>query len=162
MRFEGVQRYDAPAREVFDLYCSAELYAALPDFSRISRPELVERVEHPDGVTVRVRYRFIADLPAAALAIIDPERMTWIEETRYDASTLTGTTRLLPDHYASKMQASATVRFVADGDGSRRLVQGDLKVKVLLVGGQVERVIVDGLEEHLTEEQQVVARILDH
>lgn len=160
MKFEGVQRYDAPAREVFDLYCSAELYEQLPDFSRVSRPELVDRVEHPDGVTIRARYRFVADLPAAALAIIDPARMTWVEETRYDAATLTGTTRLLPDHYASKMQASATVRFVDDGGGSHRRVSGDLKVKVLLVGGQVERVIVDGLEEHLTEEQRVVAGIL--
>ena len=58
------------------------------------------------------------------------------------------------------MQASATVRFTDDGDRSRRVVRGDLKVKVLLVGGQVERVIVDGLEEHLTEEQKVVARLL--
>lgn len=160
MKFEGVQRYDAAPRELFELYCSENLYRSLPDFSRISRPDLVDRIEHADGVTIRVRYRFIADLPAAALAIIDPERMTWIEETRYDATSLTGTTRLLPDHYASKMQASATVRFTDDGDGSRRVVRGDLKVKVLLVGGQVERVIVDGLEEHLTEEQKVVARLL--
>lgn len=160
MKFEGAQRYDAPAREVFDLYCSEGLYDALPDFSRISRPELIDRAEHGDDVTIRVRYRFIADLPAAALAIIDPDRMTWIEETRYDASTLTGSTRLLPDHYASKMQAAAKVRFVDHGDASRRVVQGDLKVKVLLVGGQVERVIVAGLEEHLTEEQKVVASLL--
>jgi hypothetical protein len=33
-------------------------------------------------------------------------------------------------------------------------------VRILLVGGQVERAIVDGLKEHLAEEAQLVAKIL--
>jgi hypothetical protein len=39
-------------------------------------------------------------------------------------------------------------------------VTGDVRVRVLLVGGQVERAIVSGLTEHLAEEAAVVADLL--
>ena len=109
---------------------------------------------------IRLRYKFTADLPTAALAIIDPDRLTWVEETTYDLAGLSSRVKLLPDHYASKLEASASARFVDRDDGSIRDVAGDLRVRVLLVGGQVERAIVEGLKEHLAEEAELVAKLL--
>lgn len=83
-----------------------------------------------------------------------------MEETTYDLARRTAAVRLLPDHYASKLHASAAATFGDQGDGSVRRVTGDLKVKVLLVGGQVEKAIVSGLTEHLDEEAQLVAKLL--
>ena len=160
MKFEVSQQFEAPASEVIERYCSLEMYEQLPDFDKISRPEIVDRTERSGLVQLRVRYRVIADLPAAALAIIDPERLTWIEDTTYDLAAMTATTRLLPDHYASKLEASASARFSDAPDGSRRTVSGNLRVHVLLVSGQVERAIVSGLQEHLSEEARLVAEFL--
>ena len=161
MKFEVSQRFDADVERVIACYSSAALYEQLPEFGKISRPEVRERIESGDRVTLRLHYRFIADLPTAALAIIDPDRLTWIEETVYDRAALTATTKLLPDHYASKMEASARACFTPSGEGSQRLVTGDLRVRVLLVAGQVERAIVAGLKEHLDEEATLVAKLLD-
>lgn len=160
MKFEVRQSFDATAEQVIACYASAELYQQLPDLSKISQPELLERTESGERVTLRLRYRFTADLPTAALAVIDPNRLTWVEHTTYDLAALVATTELHPDHYASKLQASATARFVATGDGAQRILAGDLRVRVLLVGGQVERAIVSGLTEHMDEEAVVVAEIL--
>lgn len=141
-------------------YASAELYDQLPNLSKISQPELLDRTETDERVTLRLRYQFIADLPTAALAVIDPDRLTWVEHTTYDLASLVATTELHPDHYASKLQASASARFVPAGDGAQRILSGDLRVRVLLVSGQVERAIVSGLTEHMDEEAEVVAGIL--
>ena len=160
MKFDAKQQFGADAAAVIECYSSAEMYQQLPEFGRISRPDLVDRTEHGDTVKLSLRYKFTADLPTAALAIIDPDRLTWVEETTYDLVGLTSRIRLVPDHYASKLEASASARFVDRGDGSIRDVSGDLRVRVLLVGGQVERAIVDGLKEHLAEEAELVAKIL--
>jgi hypothetical protein len=136
------------------------MYEQLPEFGKISRPDLLERTEQGNTVKLRLRYKFTADLPTAALAIIDPDRLTWVEETTFDLAGLTARIKLLPDHYASKLEASASARFVDRGEGSIRDVAGDLRVRVLLVGGQVERTIVDGLKEHLAEEAELVAKLL--
>lgn len=160
MRFRVTQRFDAPAGDVIDLYTSTELFEQLPEFGRIGRPEVLDRTERGATITIRLRYRFTAELPAAALAVIDPDRLTWVEETVTDRDARRSTVRLLPDHYASKLTAGATVTYHDLGDDARREVAGDLRVRVLLVGGQVERAIVAGLEEHLAEEAAAVTRIL--
>lgn len=160
MKFDVKQQFDADAAAVIGCYSSAEMYEQLPEFGKISRPDLLDRTASGDTVKIRLRYKFTADLPTAALAIIDPDRLTWVEETTYDLAGLTSRVKLLPDHYASKLEASASARFVDRGDGSIRDVAGDLRVRVLLVGGQVERAIVDGLKEHLAEEAQLVAKLL--
>jgi hypothetical protein len=160
VRFEVTQRFDADPAAVMACYSSTEMYGKLPEFGRISRPDVVDRTERGDTVTLKLHYAFVADLPAAAIAVIDPKHLTWIEETTYDLAALTARTRLIPDHYGSKFEASAHARFVDAAHGSTRNVSGDLKVHVLLVGGKVERVIVDGLKEHLDEEAKLVARLL--
>lgn len=160
MRFDVKQQFDDDAAAVIACYSSGAMYEQLPEFGRISRPDVLDRTERGDQITLRLRYKFIADLPTAALAIIDPDRLTWVEQTTYNLSALTARTKLLPDHYASKLEASASAKFADRGDGSIRDVSGDLRVRVLLVGGQVERAIVDGLREHLNEEAALVAKIL--
>jgi hypothetical protein len=160
MKFDVKQQFDADAAAVMGCYSSSEMYEQLPEFGKISRPDLLDRTATGDTVRIRLRYKFTADLPTAALAIIDPDRLTWVEETTYDLAGLTSRVKLLPDHYASKLEAAASARFVDRGDGSIRNVAGDLRVRVLLVGGQVERAIVDGLKEHLAEEAELVAKLL--
>ena len=48
------------------------------------------------------------------------------------------------------------------GQVARSLAQlsRDLKVRALLVGGQVEKAIVSGMREHFVNEEQVVAERL--
>ena len=136
MKFDVQQRYEAPAHDVMALYCDVGTYESLPEFGKISRPVVLDRNELGSSVTLRLRYRFTAELPAAALAVIDPERLTWIDETVYDFDAMTATTRLLPDHYASKLTASATASYLptAGGDSAIRRVTGDVP------GGASDRV----------------------
>ena len=164
MRFEIEQRFPAPPDVVLAAYTDPALYQALGRTTRIDRPSLLDIDRRGDAVVVRVRYRFTADVPAAALTVIDPNKLTWVDETRYDLSARTSSTGLVPDHYPDRIAGSATSQFVADGTDptvTRRLVAGDVTVRVPLVGGRVERAIVDGLREHLESEASAVAAHLD-
>ena len=165
MQFDIDQRYPAPVSAVLAAYTDRSLYDGLVAGTRVGKPEVLDVVRDGATALVRLRYRFAADLPGAALAVLDPARLTWVEETRYDLERAMSTTALRPDHYGDRLAASATARFDADrggSDGCRRRIMGEVVVRgVPLVGGRVERAIVDGLREHLTDEAAAVRRHLE-
>lgn len=160
MKFSVEQKYDRAAAEVIACYCDADSYARWPTGGHLSSPEVLSVVHSQPTVTVSLRYRFVASLPSAALAIIDPDKLTWVEESIYDLNRLSSTTRLIPDHYASKLSASITTTYRDTASGSIRETRGEFRVKILLFAGQVERAIVDGIRDHLRAEQAAISQIL--
>ena len=152
MRFNLQQRFSAGVADVLDLYSDPDFHTSLTGLTKVATPTLVSCRRTSEQVEMRLAYRFIAELPGAVTAVIDPERLTWVEHTIFDIAAATSTTTLLPDHYADKLKASINCRFTEDGEGATRSVAGDLEVHMFLVGGQVEKAIVSGLSEHLAEE----------
>ena len=51
---------------------------------------------------MRIRYRFSGDLSSAATAVLDPEKLTWVEESHHDLAARTVRFELHPDHYADR------------------------------------------------------------
>lgn len=166
MRFEITQQFDASPEGVQALYLDESFIAGGADEpdSRIAYVETVHHEVHDQSALLEVRYRFTADLPAAATAIISPDRLTWVERTEVDIESLVSTITIVPDHYANRLSASATATiWDPEGDGGAgavRSITGELKVRALLVGGQVERVIVDGMREHFAAEEARAADAL--
>ena len=64
----------------------------------------------------RVRYAFAGDLSSAVKAVVDPEQLTWVEESTLDRTTHRTTFRIVPDHYGRMLEASGTIDLVPDGD----------------------------------------------
>ena len=67
---------------------------------------------------------------------------------------------MLPDHYPDRLSASGTYRF-EEGDGGPETtvveVEGDLKVRVPIVGRSVEKVIVNDLRAYIADEVAGIA-----
>lgn len=160
MRFQVEQRFDAPVAAVLATYTDPAFYEQLVGLPKVGEPQVVEHRADADRVVMMVHYRFTADLPGAALAVIDADKLTWIEESTYDLAAATCRSKLLPDHYPDRLTASATSSFEPAGGGTVRRIDGDLKVRMPLVGGKVERAIVSGLQDHLADEARVANRYL--
>jgi hypothetical protein len=161
MRFELTQRFAGTADAVAAAYADPELYPTLVGLPKLGGIEVLGHRATDESAELRVRFRFIGDLPAAVTAVLDPARLTWVQESTHDLISGAATFRLVPDHYPDRLKASGrfTISPVA-GDGSSRRVQGELKVQALLVAGRVEQAIVSGLEEYLTAEAPAVDRYL--
>lgn len=106
-------------------------------------------------VVLGVRFAFRGSVSSAVKAVVDPTKLTWI--TRTEVFPEEGRTEwvVLPDHYPDRLSARGTYRFEtgAEGPASTRVtVDGDLKVRVPIVGRSVERVIVSGLREYIADE----------
>ncbi len=156
MRFAIKQRFAADAEAIARAYADPALYAALVGLPKLTQPEVVGHEVDGDTVVLQVRYRFGGELSPAARAVIDPDRLTWVERSTHDLSTRSATFSMVPDHYGDRFGCTGSYRFEADGGGCRRRGEGDVRVKALLVGGAVEAAIVSGLKEHLIDEVSVV------
>jgi hypothetical protein len=162
MRFEIHQRFGHPASAVNQVYADPDLYPTLVGLPKLGDIEVLRHEHTDDTARFAIRFAFTGHLPSAVTAVVDPTRLTWVQESVHDLANATVTFRLLPDHYPDRLAASGTVRVRPDGQGvgCTRVVAGDLRVKALLVAGKVEQAIVSGLEEYLVAEGPAVERYL--
>jgi hypothetical protein len=156
VRFFIEQRYQASLPEVEDAYCSPELLATLATLPKVGGAELLDQRTEGDRVLQRVRYHFTGELNSAVTAVVDPSRLSWVEESELDRTTHVTTWHIVPDHYASRLTCAGTFRLSEAGDGTLRRTEAEIKVHFPLVGGRVEKAIVSGLEEHAAAEQLAV------
>jgi hypothetical protein len=167
MRFQIEQNIAGPVEAVSRIYTEPRFYELLGELPKLGRPEVLERREENSLVHLAVRFRFTGNLSPAVTKVIDPAKLTWVEESAHDLSDHTVTFRMNPDHYQDRLRSQGTVRYEPDGEGvTRRLTDADLAVKVPLlmgggrVAGLVENAIVSGLRDHLAAEVDVVERLL--
>ena len=161
MRFSLETSYAADADAVAAAYADPALYDAFADLPRAGHPEVVGH-EVGDGVVrLDVRWRFTATLSAAARAVIDPDRLTWVERATHDLATRSVTYEMVADHYRDRFSCTGGYSFAATGpDQTTRRSHGDLRIKALLVARAVEGAIVDGLKDQLRAEVPLVERFV--
>jgi len=167
MRFEIEQKIAGPVEAVARIYSGSRFYEQLGGLPKLGRPEVLERREEGSLVHLSVRFRFTGNLSPAVTAVIDPAKLTWVEESVHDLDGHAVTFRMNPDHYADRLRSQGSVHYRPDGDATtRRLTVGELSVKVPLllgggrVAGVVEGAIVSGLRDHFAAEVEVVERLL--
>lgn len=157
VKFRIEQRFARPLAAVEDAFVDPAFLARLAELPKLGAPELVSREEVDGRVHQSVHYHFTGDLNAAARRVLDPTRLSWVEESTLDRSTHITTWRIVPDHYGRLIRCHGTFRLVAEGDSvTTRVAEADMKVSFPVVGGQVERAIVSGIEEHAALEERVL------
>ncbi len=160
MKFAVEQRIgfdpDATARALTD----PELYAGFAGLEKVAPPEVLERTVDGDLVRMRIRYRFAGALSAPARAVIDPDTLTWVDESVHDLARRHVHFVLHPDHHADRFRCHGEYQIEPTPEGCRRVASVDVRVRAVLVGHAVEGAIASGLREHLAEETRVIEAYL--
>ena len=161
MRFEIEQAIAGPVEAVARAYTEPRFYELLGRLPKLGRPEVLDRQENGSVVHLAVRFRFTGNLSPAVTRVVDPARLTWVEQSVHDLEHHTVTFHMQPDNYADRLRFDGSSRFEPAGDGrTRRVAEGDVAVRVPLVGRAVEGAIVSGLREHLAAEVAVVEHLV--
>ena len=167
MRFESEQRIAGPVDAVARIYTEPRFYERLGELPKLGKPEVLHRREDGALVHLAVRFRFTGHLSPAVAKVVDPARLSWVEESVHDLDRYTVTFRAEPDNYADRLRFDGSSRFEPDGhDVTRRLAEGDVAVKVPLLLGDgpvahaVAGAIISGIREHFAAEVAVVEQLL--
>ena len=159
MRFDFVQHLEAPLLPVEAAFVDPEFLRELAASPKLGRVELLDSTDDGDHVHQRIRYSFAGELSTAVKAVVDPARLTWVEDSTLDRRSHMTTFTILPDNYARLLDAAGSIELTPEDSGTTvRRVDGDLSVHVPFAGRKVEAAIVSGLREHADVEATVLNR----
>lgn len=157
MKSTDTQHIDAPAQAASEVLADPRFYLSRESSEAISAVELVDHAGDDQQVELRIRFAFTGDLNAAARAILNPDKLTWVQVTNHDLATGRVTFEILPDNYPDRLRCRGRYRIDPDGEQACiRTVATELHVKAPLVGAQVEHVIFDGFRRELESQARAV------
>ena len=136
-------------------YGTPAFYVGRPGRDDIAMVEVVRHDDLGERVLIEVRFAFTGSLSPAVRAVIDPAKMSWVTRTEVRPAEARTSWVVLPDHYPDRLSASGSYRFEEGDDGPDSTivhVEGDLRVRVPIVGRSVERVIVTDLRHYIRDE----------
>ena len=160
MRFRAEHDFPALPDAVAEVLCDPAFHLAV-DLPDLSRPEVVETTTAGTKRVLRLRYEFVGHLDPIARRILAGRTLSWLQDLSLDAATGSGQLSFSAEAEADRLYGSAVVTLVALDDAhTRRRVEGELFVKVPLVGGTAERRIVPGLVRRLDVEAEALRAVL--
>ncbi len=160
MKFSIRQAVAVPPARAMAAYGDPAFYEGREARDDIAVREVVTHEAEGDRVLLEVRFAFTGSVAPAVRAVVDPGRMSWITRTEILFSESRSNWVVLPDHYPDRLSASGTYVF-EEGDGGAETciveVEGELKVRVPIVGRSVEKVIVGDLRAYIADEVAGIA-----
>jgi hypothetical protein len=125
-------------------YASPSFYESRHDIAVLGAAER-------DGA-LEVHYRFEGHVSGAVRAVVDPDKLSWLTRLSVQAHELRCIWDIVPDHYPDRLSSNGRYTFEAQEGGTLVAIDGELRVRVPLVGRSVERVIVSGLRTYIEAE----------
>jgi hypothetical protein len=155
VRFEVVHSFPYDPDTVADAILDEDYQHSLEDVESVEHRELLSQEERPDGTVVR-RTRCVLDLHITGMAksFVGDGDPAWVEEATWHPERMEWTWVVIPEVAEGLLDAKGTIALRGNGNGTERVIEGDVKVKVPLYGGKVEGWIVAGIEQAYAEEAE--------
>jgi hypothetical protein len=154
------QEIPAPVDAVVAALVDSDFLTRMAELPKLGSAEVVANDRDADIVKLQVRYLFQAELSAAVTRVVDPTKLTWIEDSTCDLSSYLTTCVIRPDNYVNLLEGSYEASITVSDAGCIRTVTGKIKVRVPLLGGKVEKAIVGGLTENSNAQTVLLTEFL--
>lgn len=161
MHFEREHDFGGTVEQVASIMSDPAFQTGL-DLPDLARPDVV--AHEVDGASHRLtlRYAYVGQLDPIAQKVVGGRTLTWVQDLRIDVSTGRGTLGFSAEGVGGRADGSASVVISVTGDGAteaacRRVISGDFRIKIPLIGTKAEKAIVPGLARRLDVEADAVA-----
>ncbi|HEX2191858.1 MAG TPA: DUF2505 family protein [Acidimicrobiales bacterium] len=159
MRFRAEHRFRAPVGAVADLLVDAAFHRELelPDV------ELLDvLLADGDGAAalLTLRYEYVGHLDPPAARLLGGRRLTWVQKVTVDRDAGTGRLSFAAEGNEDRLYGTAEFALRADDEETLWLLEGEVRVRVPLVGGAAERRVLAGMLRRLEIEAQQMAEEL--
>ena len=163
MQFEFQHVVSAPLAKVEETFLSRRFLDVLKE--RMTSVKEIEVLEFDDsGPTVRrrVRYRLHPIIKRVGLKKIPPEAFEWVEESEYyrDSHSMTFTNVLTHPRLRPLFINTGKVTLSPDGAKTVRRLEGELAIKVPVLGRMAEKVVYSRATDILAEESRILESLI--
>ncbi|MES2640020.1 MAG: DUF2505 domain-containing protein [Myxococcota bacterium] len=122
--------------------------------------EVIERRRDGSRTYDELRVSPRKELPALAQRALGTSRFSYVQIVEADDDTMTTTWKVLSDVIPDKVRCEGTSRVIPAPDGCERIIEGEIKVSIPLVGGAIEKVVLEQLERSYERSYEVIRRHL--
>jgi hypothetical protein len=145
MEFRIAHRFSCSAADWWRASKTPEFEAAVAAASSVTITQL--SLETAGGVT-RTRARVVPakELPAVVQKAVGAERFSYVQESEEAEGSFEQRWKVLPDVLPEKISCSGTLRVSDVPGGCERVIAGRIEVRVMLVGGTIEKGVVAELQ----------------
>ena len=161
-RYNIVHHYNYPIKTVTKLLMEHDppIYD-LVDLPNVSTNKLLNDRWEGDKRYLQVEWCVHGQIPKLAQKIIKPDMLTFVEDSIWDGTKLTYTTRIIPHHFKNQINAQHRVTFTDAGDGrTKRVLSGIFEVKIPLIGLVFEIAILQQLKDNCEADFKISASSL--
>jgi Protein of unknown function (DUF2505) len=156
MKFELKHTFDAPVDAVIAAMFDPKLFDHLKaNMKTIQAIDPIERTEDDGTIRRRTRYTPVPLIKKIGPKQVPPGAMAFVEDSRFDKRARRLEFENIPDMSTLRklLVNRGTISFRDAGGGrSERTVEGELVVKVFLIGKLAEKIIYNEAEKILNEE----------
>jgi hypothetical protein len=157
--FTDQQRYDQPADAVLARYTDPEFLKR--KYAELGRQDLkvLEHRKTADSAHMCIGYSDVADmdLPDFARRLV-PERAHVVQTVDWDLKRRSG--RISVDAKGSPVTVKGQMQLKDSGAGCINTISWQVSCAVPLIGGKLEKLLVDGLKKKARRDEQVSRRLL--
>lgn len=157
MRFQLKHRFDCDAATLWSITEDPEFERRLGEASASTR-ELVEQRDDDGTRYVRRRITLQRDLPGPMKKVIGGDRITYDQETWRTGDKLVW--KIAPQVLGDRFSGEGTTKVRSVTDGCERIIAGDLTVRVPLIGGKMEKRLVDDVSSSYERAAQIIRDML--
>lgn len=145
--------------DVFEAHLNhPDLIKMLDKMPAFRSRDLVDKKENGDGSTTW-RFKVVAggDVPKSVRKVMSEDMLTWHEDTRFVPAEHTIYWTIVP--LAAKAQkllnSNGIWKLIPEGNGTRRIIEGNISVSVPLIGKVVEQYLSGELQKNYDVEPDI-------
>lgn len=162
MRFEVSHTFAIPPRRLAEALLDPGLQPDLTDIGALHDRAVLSRDEHADGSMVReIRCVLALEVSGIARSMLGDGDPAWVQHETWSRERTHCDWVIHPEVGADLLSASGVIDVAGSESSSTRTVAGEVKVRVPLYGGKVERWIVGGVTRAYADEAERVSAWLE-
>ena len=160
MKFTIEHLFPCNADDLWELVHSDRYLTAIDSAAGLTRVLLDEKTVR-DEVVQRIQFIPDRSLPAAAQKAMGMEKLIYVQEQRWRRRDLSMKWTIDLQGLTDKFRGSGRLQFSQRGKGqTHRLVEGDIRVLVPLIGGRFEKKIVEDVTKSYERAAEVTRGLL--
>ncbi len=158
MKLNYSLQFNKDKDSVLSLFCDPKFFEKHQALMGSTGFELLDSQDDGTRSTIKFRYKVASEVPAFAKKILG-ETSDVVHEETWDRSTGRGQISIDVATLPGTMDCEA--RLEDDGDSCRKVFEWEIKVKIPLIGGKIEKVVADDIQSKTGPDREAVNQLLE-
>lgn len=160
MKMKLTHHFSCSPERLWQITESDAFEARLAEASSSARALMEQRREADGTRYLRRRITAKRTLPAPMVKVLGTDQISYDQETWHKENAPVLRWRILPQVLQGRFHGEGTTTVAATAEGCSRTIEGELTIKVPLVGGQMEKKLVEDVSRSYDRAAEIIRQML--